>query len=196
MPATNQINVEPNPAGNVVTSRKANPWLIGLGAIMVVAVALGVFYARDKGSETVETNPPTQSSPSQPQTTVKTTKSGPSDSLLTTVLGAGAALIIIGVLYGRISTIKLPGGVEIGLTKDEEDKAAKMIGQKLEEKVDGNVDPVAAARATQEASDLLVQAKARVQAKVGPVELPEEEMTSVVEQVVGQVSVQEAEAAS
>lgn len=187
MPESTPINVEPNPAGNVVTSRKANGWLIGLGAIMVIAVAIGVFYARDSGSETVETSPPAQSNSSQPQATVKTTKSAPSDSLLTTVLGAGAALIIIGVLYGRISTIKLPGGVEISLTKDEEDKAAKMIGEKLKEKADGAVDPVKTAKATQEAADLLLQAKARVQAKAGPVELPEDEMASVVEKVVEQV---------
>jgi hypothetical protein len=187
MPESTPINVEPNPAGNVVTSRKANSWLIGLGAIMVIAVAIGVFYARDSGSETVETSPPAQSNSSQPQATVKTTKSAPSDSLLTTVLGAGAALIIIGVLYGRISTIKLPGGVEIGLTKNEEDKAAKMIGEKLKEKADGEVDPVETAKATQEAADLLLQAKARVQAKAGPIELPEDEMVSVVEKVVEQV---------
>lgn len=155
------INVESQ--ANAITSRKGNPWLIALGMLLVLVFAYGVFYARDQGSETME------SKPSKTQPTIKTTKDAPSDSLLTAVLGAGAALIVIGVLYGRISTIKLPGGAEITLTDGEKAKTAEKAAEKHPD------DPTKAALLAQEAQEKLLQEKA-----YGSVELPEEKIDSVV----------------
>jgi len=43
------------------------------------------------------------------------TKSPPSDTMLTEILGVGALLMLVGFLYPRINTIKLPGGAELDL---------------------------------------------------------------------------------
>lgn len=142
-----EINVE-QAAGNVVTSRKANPWLIALGIALVICFAGGTVYARTAGSETVE-KPGPEAKATEAKTT--TTKNAPSETLLTTLLGTGAALLIIGVLYGRISTIKLPGGIELTLSKEAEKKTIKKSLEKHPNQ------PSKAAEVAQTAQTLLLQ---------------------------------------
>ncbi len=142
-----EINVE-KAAGNVVTSRKANFWLILLGVLLVACFAGGAVYARTAGSETVET-PSTKPKAGEAKTT--TTKSAPSETLLTTLLGTGAALIIVGALYGRISTIKLPGGIEVSMSKQAEKKTIKKSLEKHPNQ------PEKAAAVAQTAQTLLLQ---------------------------------------
>lgn len=142
-----EINIE-KPAPNVVTSRKANPWLIVLGILLVACFAGGTVYARTAGSETVETSGPNTGANASKTTT---TKNAPSETLLTTLLGTGAALIIVGALYGRISTIKLPGGVELSLAKDAEEKTIKKAVEQHPN------EPDKAAEVAQKAQSLLLQ---------------------------------------
>jgi hypothetical protein len=182
------IKVEPK--GPVVTSRKANGPLIFFGLLLILGFAYGVYYARDSGSVVVETPAAAETGSAgatgasgaggttgEAKATTKTTKNAPSDTLLTAILGAGAALFIVGVLYGRISTIKLPGGVEVSLTKEEEEETAK----KSAEQHPG--DPQKAAMVAQKAQALLREEKAR-----GLVALPEANIESAVEKVSAQLS--------
>jgi flagellar basal body-associated protein FliL len=170
-----EVTVE-KPDPNVVVSKQANPYLIVLGILLVLTFVGGMVYSRAVGSETKETTPPAN----QTSETTKTTKSkdAPSDTLLTALLGAGAGLIIVGALYGRISTIKLPGGTEISLTPEEKEKAAKKVIEKLSD----DVDPAKAVEVTQEATDRLLQAKA-----YSAYQLPDEKIDHVVSHVVEQV---------
>ncbi len=142
-----EINVE-KAAPNVFTSRKANPWLIALGVVLVICFGAGTVYARSAGSETVE-KAGAGSGDKASKTT--TTKNAPSETLLTTLLGTGAALIIVGALYGRISTIKLPGGVEVSMSKEAEEKTIKKSVEKHPN------EPDKAAAVAQKAQTLLLQ---------------------------------------
>jgi hypothetical protein len=153
------IKVEPK--GPVVTSRKVNGPLVFFGIVLLVAFGYGVFFVRHNGSVVNETPASSESggttgATGQTQATAKTTttKNAPSDSLLTAVLGVGGALLIVGILYGRISTIKLPGGVELTLTKEEEVETVKKA---VEQNPD---DPDMAAKVAQRAQALLLQEKA------------------------------------
>jgi len=147
----NPINIEAKPEANVATSRKANWWLIALGVLLVAIFVGGVWYSRGEGSETVEKSSPVK--PGQAEATEKTTmtKDVPSETLLTAVLSTGAALIIVGALYGRISTIKLPGGVEVSMSEEAEEKTVK----KAVEEHPGA--PEKAAAVAQKAQALLLQ---------------------------------------
>lgn len=176
---SDEVNVEPK--GNVVTSRKANVPLIVLGLLLVVGFAGGVVYARDQGSITVES--PSGAAPQGTATAVSTvaaqasdktttTKNAPSDELLTALLGTGAVLIVVGLLYGRISTIKLPGGAEISLTDNELKKTAEAAAEKHPE------DPKKAALVAQEVQDRLLKEKAR-----GSFELPDAKIAHVAAEV-------------
>jgi hypothetical protein len=172
------IKVEPK--GPVVTSRKSNGLLITFGLILIVVFGYGVFYARDSGSVVEETPSLAEASGStsapgstgQDEANVKTTttKNAPSDTLLTAVLGTAGALLLVGVLYGRISTIKLPGGVEVSLTKEEQEETAKKAADKHPN------DPKKAALVAQKAQAQLRQEKAR-----GMVPLPEARINGVVD---------------
>lgn len=166
-----EIKVEPK--GPVVTSRKANGLLITFGLILIVAFAYGVFYARDSGS-VVEETPAAKATGSTTEAKAKTitTKNAPSDSLLTAVLATAGALLLVGVLYGRISTIKLPGGAEISLTDEEKEKTAEKAAEKHPD------DPKQAAMVAQDAQEKLLREKA-----YGSIEVPEEKIDSVVEAV-------------
>jgi flagellar basal body-associated protein FliL len=172
---SSELTVE-KPAHNVVVPKQANPYLIALGALLIVLFVTGMIYTRAVGSETKETKP---AATEQANATKTETKSAPSDTLLTSILAAGATLIIVGALYGRISTIKLPGGTEISLSAEEKEKAAATVVEKLSD----DVDPRKAVEVTQEATDRLLQAKA-----YGTVELPDEKIERVVEKVVDQAA--------
>lgn len=135
----------------VAVSQETKKGLVWIGILLVAAaiVAAGVNWA--DGGETTETTKPDKDAPAQVEKVTKT-KNGPSDSLLTALLGVGAGLIAIGYLYGRISSIKLPGGTEIGLTPEEK----KATVQKAAEEIN---DPKKVAEVAQKAEDLLLAQK-------------------------------------
>ncbi len=108
----------------VAVSQETKYSLVSLGFVLVlIAIVAATFNLFDRG-ETTETTKPGKDAVAQTET-VKKTASGPSDSLLTALLGAGAGLMVIGFLYGRISSIKLPGGTEIGLSAQEKKAATQ-----------------------------------------------------------------------
>lgn len=173
------VNVEPK--GPVVTSRKVNGFLIAFGLILLIGFGYGVIYARDTGSEVVETPSSVAAAGAtgatgatgQAQASAKTTttKNAPSETLLTAVLGTAGALLLVGVLYGRISTIKLPGGVEVALTEEDVEKTAEEAADKHPG------DPKKAAMVAQKAQSNLRQNKAR-----GLVPLPDSVIGNAVEE--------------
>lgn len=126
----------------IVRADRPNWLLISLGGLLVVLFMGGVVFARGWGSETVTSPVPssTGSASEAPAAKTKsTTKAAPSDTILTAVLASGAALIMAGALYSRISTITLPGDVKIGLSNKEttttKDTAAKQAGGLTEAQV-------------------------------------------------------------
>lgn len=185
--AASETFSKPDPKVAVRKETKKSLVVIGV-ALVVLALCLAALNWV-VGSETTETAPPASSKSVTTASTKKVTKtqSGPSEGLLTALLGTGAALIVVGFLYGRISSIKLPGGVEVGLTKDEEEKAAEKIGEKLKEQSGGAVDPATAAQVAQKATEHLSQAKAGLLAKAGAFELSDDEIETVVDKVVKQI---------
>ena len=133
----------------VAQAQRPNWALICAGIVLVLLFAGGALFGRAVGGETKET---TASRPAGGTTKVTKTKAVPSDSLLTVLLGTGAALIVIGALYSRITTVKLPGGVEIGLTNDERDKVAEKAGAKASsEHLDASTTATLTAAALREA---------------------------------------------
>jgi hypothetical protein len=157
-------DVKVEPKGPVVTSRKANGLLIFFGLLLIAGFAYGVYYARHSGSVVVETPTSVKAkgatgatgATGQAQASGKTTttKSAPSETLLTAVLGTAGALLLVGVLYGRISTIKLPGGVELAMTKEAEEKTVEKSAEKHPD------DPAKVAKVAQKAQALLLQENA------------------------------------
>jgi hypothetical protein len=119
--ATTEVTIE---KPGVAVSKETKQGLVAIGMILVALAlaAAGINWA--EGGETTETTKPPQSGGTETKKVTKT-KDGPSESLLTALLGAGAGLIVIGFLYGRISSIKLPGGTEIGLTAEEKKTATQ-----------------------------------------------------------------------
>ena len=113
--------------------------LVGLGLLLLILFAVGVVFARWVGSEVVETTSPTSTSATATVAKTTETKPVPSDTVLTAVLATGAALMLVGVLYYRITTIKLPGGAEIGLTEKEQKAAEKKVEKELEGKPEAEV---------------------------------------------------------
>lgn len=161
----------------VAVSQETNGTLVGIGVglVLLALVLVGVNWA--VGSETKTTKPPTVGSAAAAKTTTTKTQAGPSESLLTAVLGAGAALIVVGFLYGRISSIKLPGGAEIGLTPDEKQRM-------LEKAVAANPEePAKVAMVAKEAEDRLLAKKI-----AAPVELPNATIDDVVSDIVENVA--------
>ncbi len=114
----------------VVTPLGKPNWpLIILGALVILAVAAGVWYAYDSGTTVTEAVVGGEKK--------TTTKAGPSDTLLSAALGVGAALILAGALWSRIKSVTLPGGTVVSLDSDEvgqtKDSVAK---QATEENMD------------------------------------------------------------
>jgi uncharacterized membrane protein len=124
----------------VLKADKPNWSLIGLGVALVVVFVAGVVFSRVVGNETTETTTPAAASSTGTTSTVtqasaestKTTeaKTGPSDTLLTGILGAGAVLILVGALYSRVTSIKVLGA-EVGLAPNETDETVKKVTEKL-----------------------------------------------------------------
>jgi hypothetical protein len=129
------------PVAPVAEAKGPNYWLIVLGVALIALAGLGVWFSHAYGSQTRETNVKSATSaksgtPAEPSTETKTTdtRGVPSDSLLTATLGTGAGLIALGALYARITTIKLPGPVEIGLTDSERAEVKKEAGDAASKK--------------------------------------------------------------
>jgi hypothetical protein len=123
------------PDPKVAVPTGANPWLIGLGIVLIVLFVAGVVYDRGVGSEKTETGPPAsaeKSGKSQMEVTTTTkSKDAPSETLLTAILGSGAALILVGALYARITSIKLPGGSELTLSDGEKEATAAKVAETM-----------------------------------------------------------------
>jgi hypothetical protein len=182
----NETFEKPDP--KVAVRKETKQSLVIIGGLLIVA-ALGLAALNwSIGSETKETAPAPSSTPTaKASTTTKKTTSGPSEGLLTAIIGSGAALIIVGFLYGRISSIKLPGGVEVGLTPDEKEKGAKEAIEAIE-KLPDTADPAKTAEAIQATQYHCLQAKAGLQTKTGITELSEDEIKSVAAKVVAKMN--------
>ncbi len=99
--------------------------------------------AMTTGSSETTTTGSSGSAPSTTRTTTttstdggvsgETTKNAPSEGLLLTVLGTGVILVLVGALYSRITTIKLPGGAELALSPEETQHVAERVAQKANE---------------------------------------------------------------
>lgn len=134
---------KPNPNLPVAVAKETKQSLVIIGSVLLVLFFALLIFNRAVGSETKEkSQPTTQPSGNQATSgtgtgaaseTEKTTekKDVPSDTLLTAILASAAALILAGVLYGRISTIKLPGGVEIDLNKAEKETIAQQVAEQM-----------------------------------------------------------------
>jgi hypothetical protein len=178
----NETFDKPDP--KVAVRKETKQSLVIIGGLLIV-VALGLAALNwSIGSETKETTPSSTTPATKVSTTTKKTTSGPTEGLLTAILGSGAALIIVGFLYGRISSIKLPGGVEVGLTPDEKEKGAKETIEKLPD----NAGPAKTAEAIQATQYHMLRTKANLQAKAGITELTEDDIKSVAEKVVAKMS--------
>ena len=84
-----------------------------------------------------------------------TTKSWPSETLITSLLAIGAVLVIVGFLWARITSIKV-AGAEIGLSDDEKEKVANALTEKVPE----GANPEEAAKAALSAVSALTEQKA------------------------------------
>lgn len=148
MSATPHAAAKPVPTteSNVVVATETKQSLVSLGLLLIALFAAGVIFGRVVGGKTEESGTPTGSAATTTKTT--TTKNVPSDTVLTALLGTGAALMLVGFLYPRINAIKLPGGVEIGVTPEELGQATATLQQAVEAgRLSANQLPEASARA-------------------------------------------------
>jgi hypothetical protein len=134
----------------------ATKWLlIVVGLALIGLSAFAVYAGHRWGNETKETSTPGSSSATGASgasgatgatgttgaagatttTKITTTKNFGSDSLLTAGFATGAALVALGLLYPRLRTLKLPGGVELGFV-DTDKEEAKKIGDNVDKKVE------------------------------------------------------------
>lgn len=142
---------------NVSLAKGAHRGLVVIGGLLIVLVIVVGAVDRFAGSETKEVTTPAKVK-GEKEEKVTETKAVISDTLLTTLLGAGAALILVGVLYARISAIKLPGGTEIDLlNKDDVKASADAVAKEAEQK--NTQDPKAIAAATAETLAIVNQEK-------------------------------------
>jgi hypothetical protein len=135
------------PDAKVVHAKGAHVALVAIGALLVIA-AIAVGIGGRIGGTTV-----TKSGDGK----TTTTKSWPSDAQFNALVGAGAALILAGFLWTRITAIKLPGGAEVDLSSDERQQAADAVAKALPP----NTDNKTVAAATQKADSQLRQKKAQ-----------------------------------
>jgi hypothetical protein len=134
------------PPAVVVPEPKTKVSLVLAGVLLIVLFVVGIVLARLIGSESEEVTTPTGPGSTTTEITKSTTtKAWPSDTLLTAVLATGAVLIVVGLLFARMSAIKFPGGAEITLTQAEKEKAAQKVQEKLDE---GQIQPDKAAQVT------------------------------------------------
>lgn len=152
---------------NIGVASGAHRWLVAIGIVVLIGWVGVLILNRTLGSETKEvTQPAAQVDTGAAEATTKTTESKEfaSETLLSALLGVGGALILVGFLYARISSIKLPGGTEIGLgklTEEEEEEAAKKVAVAMP----SNASNEAVATATLAATAKLEQVKAAQQTR-------------------------------
>ncbi len=148
-------DVDAAPKSVAVPVKTKPSWtLIICGLVLAAAFIGGLVFSYKVGSkETVVGHPgstETITTGSVPVTTTvqasqTTTKKGvPSDNLLQGLVATGAILIVVGVLYGRITTIKFPVG-EIDLSPDEATKVATEAAQEASATSPQSVPAVTAA---------------------------------------------------
>jgi hypothetical protein len=128
---------EEKPRERIVRADRRNRGLIALGLVLIGLFVAGLVLTRTVGSTTTEhTTSGPCSAGSQPacsteQTKATKTKNFPSESLLTALLSAGGLLVLIGALYGRITSIKA-FGAEIGLAPAETNKLVEKVTGRME----------------------------------------------------------------
>lgn len=136
------VTVQERPAPTVATTEtKAKKSLVWVGCLLVALFVGGVLLSLIVGTKervvghAGATNVSTISGHAV-TTTIEanqtTTKKGiPSDALLGGLLATGAILVLVGLLYGRITVIKLPGGGEIDLNSDEKKAVAETVKKEV-----------------------------------------------------------------
>ena len=154
----------------VVLAAGAHEALVAIGLVLaVLAVAVAV-SGRVAGTTVTKKGDTT------------TTKSWPSETEFTALLSSGAVLVLTGFLWTRISAIKLPGGAEIDLNSDEQQKTAAAVAAKM----GPDAPPQKVAEATQKAVSAVRRAKASVAPPtVATPTLPDDRIEEVVSSVVG-----------
>ena len=121
----------------------AHPSMVAIGAAcLIVAIAVGIL-GRVSGTTVEKVGDTT------------TTKSWPSETLITSLLAVGAVLVIVGFLWDRITSIKV-AGAEIGLSDDEKEKVADALTEKVPE----GAKPEEAAKAALSVVSALTEQKA------------------------------------
>jgi heme/copper-type cytochrome/quinol oxidase subunit 2 len=127
----------------VQQKKGAHVSMVIIGAVcLIVAILVGIL-GRVSGSTVKKVGDET------------TTKSWPSETLITSLLAVGAVLIIVGFLWARITSIKV-AGAEIGLSDDEKRKVADT----LTEKVPNDAKPGEVAQAAMNVVTALTEEKA------------------------------------
>jgi len=162
--------------------------LIAVGAALLLLFVASVVVGQTHGGETKKTAPntvsktetttttttgpktaPTKTTSTKTTTTTppsaskEVTKTAPAEGVLLALLGSGLVLILAGGLYSRITAIKLPGGVELTLSKEE----GKQLEQSVVEKAKPGATPGELALATVAAFEL---ARTRKRAAGEPLE--------------------------
>src|SRR4051795_9095378 len=121
----------------------AHAWMVVIGgACLVLTIAVGIL-GRVSGSTVEKVGDTT------------TTKSWPSETLITALLAVGAVLIVVGFLWARITTIKV-AGAEIGMSAREQEQ----IADNLTSKVPADAEPAEAAKAAAGVVAALTEEKA------------------------------------
>jgi len=115
---------------------KSKTSLVVLGVALIALFLAGLVLARAYGTKTVEKSTPSSSTATE-VTKTTTAKNLPSDTLLTALLATGAILVFVGLLYTRMSSIKLPGAGEIDFitpTDKEKEQVANKVTEVVNEK--------------------------------------------------------------
>jgi hypothetical protein len=93
-----------------------------------------------------------ESRKSKNESSKEVNKDIPPEGVLLALLGTGVALILCGGLYSRLTTIKLPGNVELDLSSEPSKKESEDIQNAVVEKAlrkePGGPDPKSVAEAT------------------------------------------------
>lgn len=120
-------------ADRVTSARTYDPGrrtLFAVGALLILLSAVGVILSMVVGSRSITSASPTTSNTAgaaktTTTTTTTTTKNVPSNELIIAALGAGAVLVAISGLYGRITSLTLPSGIEVDLSQEEKERVAR-----------------------------------------------------------------------
>ena len=158
--------------------------LVLLGVLLIALFLAGLVLARVFGSETVETSSPTNTTATEVTKTTEA-KELPSDTLLTALLATGAVLVFVGLLYTRISAIKVPGGGEITIEPEEKEQVAQQVTEVIEQKkAAGSL--VSEADAAKVAVDALANFAEQKKQIAGPGAAPPEIVESAVQSAVAE----------